>query len=136
LTIFHLKATNTMDLSKSVQEAIDSSVNSWLANNWPWGWIFTHPGLSFLLLLLVIVLFWGLLGAVGRGVQQGWILVLRSPLKLLGLLQLSSGSFLPKIRLPKREQQIDSIMQQLALNQQQQLQLLAELNNLIKQSKN
>jgi hypothetical protein len=125
-----------MDLSKSVQEAIDSSLNSWLASHWPWGWIFTHPGLSFLLLLLAIVLFWGLLGAIGRGVQQGWIMILRSPLKLIGLIQLRSGGLLPKIRLPNREQKIDSVIQQLAVNQQQQSQLLAELTDLISQSKN
>jgi hypothetical protein len=125
-----------MDLSKSVQEAIDASLNSWLANHWPWGWVFTHPGLSFLLLLLAIILFWGFLGAIGRSVQQGWILVLRSPLKLLTLIQLRSGGLLTKIRSPNRDQKMDSVMQQLAINQQQQSQLLAELADLIGQAKN
>lgn len=124
-----------MDLSKPVQEAIDASLNSWLTSHWPWGWVFTHPGLSFLLLLLAIILFWGLLGAIGRSVQQGWILVLRSPLKLLALMQVRSGDLLNKIRVPNREQKIDLIMQQLAINQQQQSQLLAELADLISRVK-
>jgi cell shape-determining protein MreC len=124
-----------MDLSKSVQEAIDSSIRDWLQSHWPWGWIVTNPGLSFLLLLLAIVLFWGLLGALGRGVQQGWIWVLRSPLKLLGLMQTRSGGFWNKIRLSSREQQIETVVQQLAENQQQQAELLTKLAALIARTK-
>jgi hypothetical protein len=124
-----------MDFSKSVQEAIDSSIKDWLHSHWPWGWIATNPGLSFLLLLLSIVLFWGLLGALGHGVQQGWIWVLRSPLKLLGLVQVRSAGFLGKLRLPSQEQQIASVMQQLVENQQQQAELLAKLSDLVAQRK-
>jgi hypothetical protein len=124
-----------MDLSKSVQEAIDSSIRDWLQSHWPWGWIVTNPGWSFLLLLISIVLFWGLLGALGRGVQQGWIWVLRSPLKLLGLVQVRSGGFWNKIRLSSREQQIETVMQQLAENQQRQSELLTKLAALIARTK-
>jgi hypothetical protein len=118
-----------MDLSKSVQEAIDSSIRDWLQSHWPLGWIVTNLWLSLLLLLISIVLFWGLLGALGRGVQQGWIWLLRSPLKLLGLMQ--SGGMLSKMRLPSREQRLETVVQQLAANQQQQAQLLAELATLV-----
>jgi hypothetical protein len=132
-----------MDLSKSVQEAItggasraiNSSIREWLQSHWPWGWIVTNPGLSFLLLLISIVLFWGLLGALGRGVQQGWIWVLRSSLKLLGVMQIRPGGFWNKIRLSNREQQIETVIQQLVENQQQQAQLLAKLAELVAQRK-
>ncbi len=124
-----------MDLSKSVQEAIDSSIKDWLQSHWPWGWIVINPGLSFLLLLLLIILFWGLLGALGRGVQQGWIWVLRSPLKLLGIMQMKSGGFWHKIRLSNREQAVESVIEQLVENQQQQAQLLAKLAALVAQRK-
>jgi hypothetical protein len=120
-----------MDLSKSVQEAIDSSIRDWLQSHWPLGWIVTNLWLSLLLLLISIVLFWGLLGALGRGVQQGWIWVLRSPLKLLSLLRPPANGLLKKLRLPDREQRIDLIMQQLSTNQQQQARLLAELSALV-----
>jgi hypothetical protein len=122
-----------MDLSKSAQEAIDSSIRDWLQSHWPLGWIVTNLWLSLLLLLISIVLFWGLLGALGRGVQQGWIWVLRSPLKLLGLLkfQPKADGLLKRFRLPDREQKIESVIQQLAINQQQQVQLLAELSDLV-----
>jgi hypothetical protein len=125
-----------MDLSNSVQEAIDSSIKNWLQSHWPWGWIVTNPGLSFLLLLLLIILFWGLLGALGRGVQQGWIWVLRSPLKVLGLLHLKADRLLKQNRLPNREQKIAAVIQQLTENQEKQLKLLTELNNLVAQPKN
>lgn len=125
-----------MDLSKSVQEAIDSSIRDWLQSHWPLGWIVTNLWLSFLLLLISIVLFWGLLGALGHGVQQGWIWLLRSPLKLLGFMQLKSGGMLSKMRLPSREQRIETVVQQLAANQQQQAELLAELAILVAQRKN
>jgi hypothetical protein len=124
-----------MDLSKSVQEAIDSSIRDWLQSHWPLGWIVTNLWLSILLLLISIVLFWGLLGALGRGVQQGWIWVLRSPLKLLGLMQLKSGGMLSKMRLPSREQRIETVIQQLTETQEQQAQLLTELAALVAQRK-
>jgi hypothetical protein len=125
-----------VDLSKSVQEAIDSSVRDWLQGHWPLGWIVTNLWLSLLLILISIVLFWGLLGALGRGVQQGWIWVLRSPLKLLGLLKPKTDSFLKKLRLPDREQRIELLIQQLATNQQQQSRLLAELSALVNNKNN
>ncbi len=125
-----------MDLSKSVQEAIDSSIRDWLQSHWPLGWIVTNLWLSLLLLLISIVLFWGLLGALGRGVQQCWIWVLRSPLKLLGLLQPKANGLLKRFRLPDREQKIAEIMEQLATNQQQQVQLLAKLNALVNKRTN
>jgi hypothetical protein len=122
-----------MDLSKSVQEAIDSSIRDWLQSHWPLGWIVTNLWLSLLLLLISIGLFWGLLGALGHGVQQGWIWVLRSPLKLLGLLKLQpkADGLLKRFHLPDREQKIESVIQQLAINQQQQVRLLAELSDLV-----
>jgi hypothetical protein len=120
-----------MDLSKSVQEAIDSSIRDWLQSHWPLGWIVTNLWLSLLLILISIVLFWGLLGVLGRGVQQGWIWVLRSPLKLLSLLQPKADGWLKKLRLPDREQRIELVIQQLATNQQQQARLLAELSALV-----
>jgi hypothetical protein len=125
-----------MDLSKSVQEAIDSSIRDWLQSHWPLGWIVTNLWLSLLLLLLSIVLFWGLLGALGRGVQQGWIWVLRSPLKLLSLWQPKAGGWFKKLRLPDREQRIELVIQQLATNQQQQARLLAELSALVNNKNN
>jgi hypothetical protein len=117
-----------------VQEAIDSSIRDWLQSHWPLGWIVTNLWLSLLLLLISIVLFWGLLGALGRGVQQGWIWVLRSPLKLLSLLPKTDG-WIKKLRLPDREQRIELVIQQLAINQQQQARLLAELSALVNNKK-
>jgi hypothetical protein len=125
-----------MDISKSMQEAIDSSLRDWLQSHWPLGWMITNPGLSLLLILISIVLFWGLLGALGRGVQQGWIWVLRSPLKLLSLLPPLANDSFRKLRLSDREQKIELLLQQLAINQQQQARLLAELSNLVNKNNN
>jgi hypothetical protein len=124
-----------MDLSKSVQEAIDSSIRDWLQSHWPLGWIVTNLWLSILLLLISIVLFWGLLGALGQGVQQGWIWVLQSPLKLLSSLQPKADGLIKKLRLPDREQRIDLVIKQLVANQQQQARLLAELSALVHNKK-
>lgn len=122
-----------MDISKSVQEVIDSSIRDWLQSHWPLGWVVTNLWLSLLLVLVLIVLFWGLLGALGRGVQEGWIWLLRSPLKLLGLMQIKLT--LSKMRLPSREQRIETVIQQLTKIQQQQVQLLTELATLVAQRK-
>jgi hypothetical protein len=123
-----------MDFSKSVQEAIDSSIRNWLDSHWPLGWIISNPWLSLLLLWLVIVLLWGLLGALGRSVQQGWLWILQIPIKLLT--QVKTNLIPGRSRLPSREQRIEAIVQQIALTQEQQSQLLTELTDLIAKRKN
>jgi hypothetical protein len=123
-----------MDFSKSVQEAIDSSIRNWLESHWPLGWIIANPWLSLLLLLVLIVVFWGLLGALGRSVQQGWLWALQIPIKLST--QIKANIIPGRNRLPSREQRIEAIVQQIAVTQEEQAQLLNELTNLIAQRKN
>jgi hypothetical protein len=118
-----------MDFSKSVQEAINSSIRDWLQSHWPLGWILANFWLSLLLLLILIILFWGLLGALGQTVQQSWLWLLRMPIKLIDQMKLSI--LVSKNRLPNREQRIESLIQQITDTQQHQLQLLTELTKLV-----
>jgi hypothetical protein len=127
-----------MDLSKSIDGAIGSYFNTWLQNHWLLSWIVSHPVQSLILLACLIILFWGLLGAIGRGVERFWIWLLQTPLKILKPLAIRvwlwSGRNSLRV-LPQREQQIDSLIQQLREIQQEQDRLLTELTDLVKKKR-
>jgi hypothetical protein len=127
-----------MDLSKSIDGAIGSYFNTWLQDHWPLSWIVSHPVQSLILLLCLVVLFWGLLGAIGRGVERFWIWLLQTPLKILkplaiGVWQWGGRNSLRV--LPQREQQIESLIQRLRDIQQEQDRLLAELTDLVQKKR-
>jgi hypothetical protein len=72
-----------MDFSQPIERAISSYINQWLEQHPFWAWIFQHPVPSLVIFLLLLFLFWGLLKAVGRGTEQLWLFLLKTPFKIL-----------------------------------------------------
>ncbi len=72
-----------MDISKSIEDAVSSYFNHWFQEHPLIWWLIGHPVWSLLILLLSIALFVGLLGAIGRGIEQFWIWLLRTPLRMM-----------------------------------------------------
>jgi hypothetical protein len=70
-----------MDIS--IEHAITSYFTQWLTAHPYLAWIVSHPLPSLGLLLLAIFSLWGLLKAVGRGIEQIWLFLLTTPFKLL-----------------------------------------------------
>jgi hypothetical protein len=72
-----------MDMSGSIEHAVSSYFSQWLGQHPYFAWSIGHPLLSLGLVLIAIFLLWGLLKAIGRGVEQIWIFLLKTPFKLL-----------------------------------------------------
>ncbi|WP_310427325.1 hypothetical protein [Chamaesiphon sp. VAR_48_metabat_135_sub] len=70
-----------MDIS--IERAIATYFSQWLAAHAYLAWIISHPLPSFGLFLLTIFSLWGLIKAVGRGIEQIWLFLLTTPFKLL-----------------------------------------------------
>jgi hypothetical protein len=126
----------TIDFSQSIDGAIGSYFNNWLQEHWPLNWIVANPLGSLLLLGLIIILFWGLLSAIGRGVERFWVWLLQTPLKILKPLILRVVQIFnktPRLIPVPREKQIDNLVQRLGELQQEQEQLLQELSSLVRE---
>jgi hypothetical protein len=127
-----------IDLSQSIDGAIGSYFNNWLQEHWPLNWIVANPLASLLLLGVVVVLLWGLLGAIGRGVERFWIWLLQTPLKILQPLLLEVWKLFNKssrLGLPSKEQRIDILVQRISEIQLEQEQLLQELITLVREKR-
>jgi hypothetical protein len=70
-----------MDIS--IERAIATYFNQWLVAHPYLTWIISHPLPSLGLLLLTIFSLWGLIKAIGRGIEQIWLFLLTTPFKLL-----------------------------------------------------
>jgi hypothetical protein len=72
-----------MDISESIEQAISNYVSQWLGQHPYLAWALSHPIPSLLLLLLAIFSLWGLIKAIGRGIEQIWLFLLKTPFRLL-----------------------------------------------------
>ena len=72
-----------MDISASIDRAVGNYFTHWLSAHPYLVWLGAHPGESLGLGLLSILSVWGLVRALGRGVEQIWLLLLTTPFKLL-----------------------------------------------------
>jgi hypothetical protein len=70
-----------MDIS--IEHAISNYFSQWLGQHPYLAWSIAHPFPSLGLSLLAIFLLWGLIKAIGRGVEQIWLFLLKTPFKLL-----------------------------------------------------
>jgi hypothetical protein len=136
-----------MDISQPIEDAISRYVSQWMEQHPFWAWIFTHPLPSLGLLLLVLFLLWGLLKAIGRGTEQIWLFLLRTPFKLLRPLFLAIGIWIKRLLTgestpdhPRSGQmaaistqpRILAILDRLHTLKQEQDLLLAELEELVR----
>ncbi len=67
----------------SIEHAIASYFSQWLLAHPYLAWIFSHPLPSLGLLFLAIFSLWGLIKAIGRGIEQIWLFLLKTPFKLI-----------------------------------------------------
>jgi hypothetical protein len=130
-----------MDISASIEQAISNYVSQWLGQHPYLAWALSHPIPSLLLLLLAIFSLWGLIKAIGRGIEQIWLFLLKTPFRLLqpifGLIWRSidrifghnnpSTAQLTKTTTPER---IDRIVDRLQTLAREQEALLEELSSL------
>ena len=72
-----------MDISASIDRVVGNYFTHWLNAHPYLVWLTAHPLPSLGLCLLSILSVWGLIRAIGRGVEQIWLLLLTTPFKLL-----------------------------------------------------
>lgn len=72
-----------MDISASIDRVVSNYFSHWLNAHPYLVWLSAHPLVSLGLCLLTILSVWGLIRAIGHGVEQIWLLLLTTPLKLL-----------------------------------------------------
>jgi hypothetical protein len=72
-----------MDISTSIEQAVATYFSQWLGVHPYLGWIISHPLPGMGLLLLTIFSLWGLIKAIGRGIEQIWLFLLTTPFRLL-----------------------------------------------------
>lgn len=72
-----------MDISESIERAISGYFTQWLGQHPYLAWSIAHPIPSLGLSLLAILFLWGLIKAIGRGIEQIWLFLLKTPFKLL-----------------------------------------------------
>ncbi len=134
-----------MDISASIDRAVGNYFTHWLNAHPYLVWLGAHPGESLGLGLLTILAVWGLIRAIGRGVEQIWLLLLTTPFKLLQPILVRGWSWVRRLfghnksgsdRLNSQleshapTERIATIVDRLhALSQEQQL-LLQELSTL------
>lgn len=69
-------------VSEALQTAISSLISDWINAHPKLFWLVSHPFLSLAILFLTILIMSGLLKALGRFFEQGWLRVLQAPVKL------------------------------------------------------
>ncbi len=133
-----------MDIS--IEHAIANYFTHWLLAHPYLGWLISHPLLGFGLGLLTIFAFGGLLKAIGRGFEQVWLFLLKTPFKLLqpifrliwrSVLRIfghnnpSGEQVTAKAVTTVQPEQIDRILDQLQTLHQEQQNLVNELATLV-----
>ena len=132
-----------MDISQSIEHAISSYFSNWLGQHPYLAWSIANPIPSFCLTLLAIFSLWGLIKAIGRGIEQMWIFLLKTPFKLLqpifkaiwssilrviGYDRIGATSLTAKLTNVER---IDGIVDRLKTLSREQENLLQELSTLM-----
>jgi hypothetical protein len=126
-----------MDISSSIDRAVSTYISHWLGQHPYLAWSIAHPLPSLGLLLLSILSLLGLFKAIGRGVEQIWLFLLKTPFKLLQPIFRAIWDVLPRVLgrgnlvdanpTPAR---IDAIVDRLQVLTQEQERLLKELSTL------
>ena len=134
--IDHLNQT----LSEGIQTSINSSLNTWIDNNAQLVWLINHPLQDIGILLLGLILFSGLLGAISNITSKFWLICLTYPFQLA----VSGLELIPKFfqktsdpqkdisRETEKQNRIKSILNRLENIREEQKILLEELESILK----
>ena len=126
-------------LSEGIQTSINSSLHGLIDNNPQLFWLINHPLQALGILLLGLVLFSGLIGAISNLTEKFWRLILTYPFKLISnVFGLISKSFQKdneqqkNISIETENQKcIAAVLSRLKANRQEQNLLLQELESLL-----
>jgi urea transporter len=125
-------------LAEGLQRAFESMLQSWFEEHPIPAWLAAHPWVTVGLILLLILLLRGLLGAIARLVEQIWLAILRSPFVLGGwFLKLGSSLFnRPAFASPEsnpltQQQRLATILDRLETLRQEQDDLLKEVRTIL-----
>ena len=125
-------------LSEGIQTSINSSLHSLIDNNPQLFWLTNHPLQALIIVLVGLVLFSGLIGAISHLTEKFWLLIITYPFKLISNgLRLISKSFQndnkQKDISTETENQkcIAAVLSRLEANRQEQNLLLQELESLL-----
>ena len=126
-----------MDISTSIDRAVSTYISHWLGQHPYLAWSIAHPLPSLGLLLLFILSLLGFFKAIGRGVEQIWLFLLKTPFKLLQpLFRVMSEIFLKTLGRGNSidpnltSDRIDVVVDRLQSLSQEQERLLKELATL------
>jgi hypothetical protein len=130
-----------MDISQSIEQAIASYFSNWLGQHSYLVWMLAHPLPSLILLIIGIFLLLGLFKAIGRGMEQLWVFLLKTPFRLLQpLFRLIWRSTLrifghtnfseSQLTVQTTTERIESIVDRLQILAREQELLLGELSSL------
>ena len=125
-------------LSEGIQTSINSSLHSLIDNNPQLFWLTNHPLQALIIVLVGLVLFSGLIGAISHLTEKFWLLIITYPFKLISNgLRLISKSFQndnkqKNISTETENQKcIAAVLSRLEANRQEQNLLLQELESLL-----
>ncbi|NJR38432.1 MAG: hypothetical protein HC781_05795 [Leptolyngbyaceae cyanobacterium CSU_1_4] len=126
-------------ISQTLLEPILKSLQTWLATHPAIAWAMSHPLWAIALFFMVLLLIWGLLGAIARLIQQAWFLILQAPLKLLQWLfrHLFTAFSLGTLKseaptvLEQREQRLLETLNRLEALQHEQEELMQEVKTIL-----
>ena len=125
-------------LSEGIQTSINSSLHSLIDNNPQLFWLTNHPLQALIIVLVGLVLFSGLIGAISHLTEKFWLLIITYPFKLISNgLRLISKSFQndnkqKNISTETENQKcIAEVLSRLEANRQEQNLLLQELESLL-----
>lgn len=115
----------------------------WLTIHPFWNWLLIHPVWLLGLIVLVLFLFAGLMGAIARLTEAVWLALLQAPIRLiqllfLGVAKLLQMPFAPKVSpaLPASPQErLTIVLNRLENLRQEQDELLQEVRSILGETK-
>ena len=125
-------------LSEGIQTSINSSLHSLIDNNPQLFWLTNHPLQALIIVLVGLVLFSGLIGAISHLTEKFWLLIITYPFKLISNV---FGSISKSFQNDNEQKNISTetenqkciaaVLSRLEANRQEQNLLLQELESLL-----
>jgi hypothetical protein len=118
-----------------ISQPLTHSFQGWMAAHPVLAWMTNHPLWSIALFFVTLLLFWGLLGAIARLIQQIWMRILQAPLKFLRWIFGSLFKAIPVLKAEEpqgREQRLLAAIDRLEALQQEQELLMQEVKTMLK----
>lgn len=125
----------------SLQHILFDRITEWLQAHPMVNWLVVHPKIGIVLVLVLLVLLWGLFGALTQLLQRAWIAVLNAPIRLVWWILLRIGQSLrsqwlvtianDNLEGQSPQQRLDAIAQRLEHLRREQDELLNEMRSLL-----